>query len=184
MKARRSRTSRSRDGKQWAAEHLQDRAEEFLRLYPGDTDEQASRSSADLAGDTFTGLSTWKWIVAHRRTGDSPIYRYHLELAAPPSKFHPPTAFHSDDIEYIFGSLDTRPGAEWRPEDRKLSDQMMTYWTNFAKNGNPNGAGVQEWPKLGTENMVLHLDSTITAAPSTVEGRYEFLSHGLPSPRD
>ena len=166
--------------KQWAADHFPDRTEEFLRLYPGDTDEQASRSSADLAGDTFTGFNTWRWLEAHKMTGDSPVYRYHLELAAPPSKFHPATAFHSDDIEYIFGTLDTRPGAEWRPEDRKLSEQMMTYWTNFAKTGDPNGEGVPTWPKLGTEDMVLHLDNPITAAPSTVEARYEFLTKGLP----
>jgi para-nitrobenzyl esterase len=170
--------------KTWAADHLQDRAPEFLRLYPGDTDEQATRSSADLAGDNFIAFSTWKWIVAHRKSGESPIYRYHLELPAPPSKFHPGSfAFHSDDIEYVFGTLDTRPGAEWRPEDRTLSELMMTYWTNFAKTGDPNGPGVPLWPKLGTDNIVLHLNSPITAAPSTVEPRYEFLLEGMPSMR-
>ena len=169
--------------KTWAEDHLQNRAQEFLRLYGGDTDEQATRSSADLAGDTFIAFSTWKWIVAHRKTCDLPIYRYHLELAAPPSKFHPATAFHSDDIEYVFGTLETRPGAEWRPEDRILSEQMMTYWTNFAKTGDPNGPGVPLWPKLGTENMVLHFDNPITVAPSTVEPRYEFLQQGMPSKR-
>jgi len=170
--------------KAWAADHLQDRAQEFLRLYPGDTDEQAARSSADLAGDTFIAFGTWKWIVAHRKSGESPIYRYHLELPAPPSKFHPGSlAFHSDDIEYVFGTLDTRPGAEWRPEDRTLSEQMMTYWTNFAKSGDPNGSGVPLWPKLGTDDIVLHFDNPITVAPSTVEPRYEFLLQGVPSTR-
>ncbi len=170
--------------KTWAADHFQDRASEFLRLYPGDTDEQAARSSADLAGDTFIAFSTWKWIVAHRQTGDSPIYRYHLELPAPPSKFHPGSfAFHSDDIEYVFGTLDTRPGAEWRPEDRTLSEQMMTYWTNFAKTGDPNGPGVPLWPKLGIDNIILHFDNPITVAPSSVEPRYEFLLQGMPSRR-
>ena len=169
--------------KQWAADHLHERAEELLRLYPGETDEQASRSSADLAGDTFIAFSTWQWIVAHKKSGESPVYRYHLELAAPPSRFHPATAFHSDDIEYVFGTLDTRPGAEWRPEDRKLSEQMMTYWTNFARTGDPNGDGVPLWPKLGADNLVQYLDSTITSTPSTVEPRYEFLMQGLPSTR-
>jgi para-nitrobenzyl esterase len=59
----------------------------------------------------------------------------------------------------------------------------MTYWTNFAKTGDPNGPGVPLWPKLGTENMVLHFDNPITVAPSTVEPRYEFLQQGMPSKR-
>jgi len=64
-------------------------ADEFLQLYPGETDEQAMRSAADYGGDSFIAFGTWKWIEAHRKTGESPVYRYHLELAAPPSKYHP-----------------------------------------------------------------------------------------------
>ena len=29
---------------------------------------------------------------------------------------------------------------------------MLTYWTNFAKYGNPNGEGVPEWPVFSDEN--------------------------------
>jgi para-nitrobenzyl esterase len=184
--------------KTFAADNFGDRADEFLKLYPGDTDEEAARSSIDYSSDAFIAFGTWKWIVAHRKSGapgdrsssqawqsgDSPVYRYHFELAAPPSKFHQGTfAFHSDDIEYVFGALDTRPGAVWRPEDRKLSEQMMSYWTNFARTGDPNGPGLPEWPKSGADNLVIHLDSTITSSPSTVEPRYEFLLKGMPPAR-
>ena len=154
----------------------QERAEEFLALYPGSTDEQATRSAIDYGGDNFIAFSTWKWLEAHRKNGDSPIYRYHLELGALPSKFHPGSfAFHSDDIEYVFGTLDTRPGAVWRPEDRKLSDQMMNYWTNFARTGDPNGPGLPLWPKYDSADSLIHLDSTITSGPDTLRPRYEFL---------
>ena len=167
-----------------AAGMFKERAAEFLTLYPGDTDAQALRSWVDYGGDSFIAFSTWKWLEAQRKTGDSPVYRYHFELAAPPSKFHPGSwAFHSDDIEYVFGTLDTRPGSEWRPEDRKLSDQMMSYWTNFAKNGDPNGPGLPEWPKYGQGDPLIHLDSTITSGPDTLRPRYEFLMKGIPPMR-
>ncbi len=167
-----------------AASQFKDRADEFLKLYPANNDEQAMRAGIDYGSDSFIAFSTWKWMEAHRKTGQSPVYRYHFELPSPPSKFHPGSfAFHSDDIEYVFGTLDTRPGSEWRPEDRKLSEEMMGYWTNFAKTGDPNGAGLPAWPKYGEGDALIHLDSTITSGPDTTRPRYEFLLKGMPPPR-
>jgi para-nitrobenzyl esterase len=161
-----------------------DRAAEFLTLYPGSTDEQAVRSAIDYGSDNFIAFGTWKWIEAHRKTGESPVYRYHFELPAPPSKFHQGwSTFHSDDIEFVFGTIDTRPGAVWQPADRKMSEQMMFYWTNFARTGDPNGPGLPVWPKYNKGNAILHLDSTITSGTDTTRPRYEFLLKGMPAPR-
>lgn len=169
---------------QWAAMAnglFKDRAAEFLKLYPGDTDAQALRSAVDYGSDAFIAFSTWKWLEAQKKTGDAPVYRYHFELAATPSKFHPGTfAFHSDDIEYVFGTLDTRPGWNVRPEDRKLSDEVMSYWTNFAKNGDPNGPGLPNWPKLDADDSLIHLNEPITSGPDTLRARYDFLMQGMP----
>ncbi|MGA2807617.1 MAG: carboxylesterase family protein [Terracidiphilus sp.] len=158
------------------------RSPEFLTLYPGETAEQAAESAGGYGGDSFIAFGTWKWLEAHRKTGASPVYRYHFELRALPSKYHPGSfAFHSDDIEYVFGTLDTRPGETVRPEDRKLSDQMMSYWTNFAKTGDPNGEGLPVWPKYDKDDSLIHLDSTITSGPDTLRPRYEFLLKGMPA---
>jgi para-nitrobenzyl esterase len=164
---------------------FKERSAEFLKLYPGDTDAQALRSAIDYGSDSFIALGTWRWMEAHRKTGDSPIYRYHFELAATPSKYHPGTfAFHSDDIEYVFGTLDTRPGFVVRPEDRKLSDEVMTYWTNFAKTGDPNGSSLPVWPKYNDEGYpLIHLDTTITTGPDKLRPRYLFLEAGMPPMR-
>ena len=65
-----------------------------------------------------------KWLEEQVKTGKAPVYRYYFALGNPGDRFHTPAsgAFHSDDIEYVFGTLDSRPEAMWRPEDRKLSD--------------------------------------------------------------
>lgn len=53
-------------------------------------------------------------------------------------------AFHSAELWYMFGTLDRC----WRPmtdADRALSARMVSYWTNFARTGNPNGEALPEW---------------------------------------
>jgi para-nitrobenzyl esterase len=170
---------------QWdemAPKTFKDRSAEFLKLYPAENDAQALRSAIDFGSDQFIAYGTWVWLEAQRKTGNAPVYRYHFELAATPSKFHPGTfAFHSDDIEYVFGTLDTRPGWDVRLEDRTLSEAVMTYWTNFAKTGDPNGDDLPKWPKYNDDGYPLvHLNSTITSGPDTLRPRYEFLEHGLP----
>jgi para-nitrobenzyl esterase len=163
---------------------FKERAEEFLTLYPGATDEAAADSADAYGSDAFIAFGTWKWLEAQRKTGDEPVYRYHFELRATPSKFHKGTwAFHSDDIEYVFGTLDTRPGFTPSAADRKLSEEMMSYWTNFARTGDPNGAGLPVWPKYGSGDELIHLNDPITSGPDPLRARYKFLVKGMPSSR-
>jgi para-nitrobenzyl esterase len=153
-------------------------ADKFLAAYSATTDEQALRAAKDLAADTFIADSTWRWLEADVATGGQPVYRYHFELQSPGDKFHPAgTAFHSDDIEYVFGTLDSRQGAVWRPEDRKMSELIQSYWTNFAKTGDPNGGDLPKWPTYNAAGgwQVMHLTPTPEARPDTQRARYEFL---------
>jgi para-nitrobenzyl esterase len=154
-------------------------AAEFLSLYPASTSEELQNSASDYAGDHSIAYSTWKWLEAQVNTGHSFAYRYLFELGSPGDDHHPANlgAFHTDDIEYVFGTLDARPRTSWRPEDRELSDRMMSYWTNFARTGDPNGPNLTPWPtysgKSGWE--VMHLDAAQKVAPDVHRDRYLFL---------
>ena len=152
----------------------------FLAFYPAATDAEAVQSAGDLAGDKFIAFTTWEWLEAHTRTGQAPVYRYFFDLPSPGDRVHTPAmgAFHNDEIEYVFGTLDSRPGMAIRPEDRALSDLMQQYWTNFARTGNPNGPGLPPWPTYTAESswQTMHLDATPAATPDTHRPRYLFLS--------
>jgi para-nitrobenzyl esterase len=151
----------------------------FLALYPATTDAEALTSAADYASDHFLAFPTWAWLEAQTHTGNAPVYRYFFSLASPGDRNHPISmgAFHSDDIEYVFGTLDSRPDMAIRPEDRALSDLMQQYWTNFAKTGNPNGPELPKWPGYSAAGdwQVMHLDATPNPKPDALRPRYLFL---------
>ena len=163
--------------KAFAAEHYGNRQSQFLAAFPAGSDEEAVRSADAYTTAAFIGMGTWKWVEAQSRTGGAPVYRYRFDLPAPPSEMHPEGryAFHSDELEYVFGTLDVRRGATWRAEDRKLSEQMTSYWTNFARTGDPNGKGLPRWPRYDTEKQLIQLDSVIVSGPDTQRPQYEFL---------
>jgi para-nitrobenzyl esterase len=153
------------------------KADAFLKLYPAATDEQAKRSAQDLAGDQFIGFSTWKWIEMQAATGHSPVYRYEFDQAPPqPAGEASHGAYHSSEIEFVFGALASK-NLPWTPEDFKLSDLMSTYWSNFARTGDPNGPGLPKWPVYTADGQypVMHLSASPAAAPDDHRGRYEFL---------
>jgi para-nitrobenzyl esterase len=160
-----------------------DGADAILAAYAAGTDAEALESAAALASDMFIGHATWKWIEMHLKTGGSPVYRYSFDRKIPvaadtkvngvPATSRDIGARHAGEIQYVFGTLDSVPGVRWETSDRKLSDAMVTYWTNFATSGDPNGEGLPKWPRYDAAGRrVLHLDETIHDAPEASRARY------------
>jgi para-nitrobenzyl esterase len=155
-------------------------ANAFLKLYPASTDAEARRAAQDLEGDDFMGYPTWKWLEMHLRTGGRPVYRYEFDQALPlPADAGPgaePSAYHSSEIEFVFRVLSSK-SLPWRAEDREVSELMSSYWTNFAKTGDPNGQGLPRWPAYtGSDGyQVMHLGAQPGAVADSHRGRYQFL---------
>ncbi len=157
-------------------------ASAFLKLYPAESDAQAKRSAQDLSGDQFIAYSTWKWLEMQQKTGNSPLYRYEFDQTLPLSSeaaqnpAAEPAAPHASEIEFVFGMLSSKR-LPWRQEDQKVSDLMVSYWSNFAKTGNPNGPGLPRWPQYRARDgyQVLHIRAAPHSSADGHRGRYEFL---------
>jgi para-nitrobenzyl esterase len=168
-----------------------ERADEVLKLYAGGTNDEVIASATSLASDRFIAYSTWKWADLHGKTGGKPVYRYlysrprpamnpATDGSGPASANQPRTArgaVHSAEIEYAMGNLATNKVYAWTPDDYKVSEIFQTYFANFVKTGDPDGAGVPAWPAAnrGDTVSVMHIDVETRAEPEQHRDRYLFL---------
>lgn len=131
-------------------------ADELLKAYPtsGDT---VNKTARDLARDSAFGWHTWVWARLQSRMGKGNAYLYYFDQhpeRAPDSPQADHGSPHAAEIPYVFENLSDirRP---LTPEDRRISEAMAIYWTNFAKYGHPNGEGVPNWPAFSDKNPVV-----------------------------
>jgi para-nitrobenzyl esterase len=82
----------------------------------------------------------------HATTGHH-AYVYQFDREIPGDGKKALGAFHGLEIPYVFGTF-LDPSWNWlpfEPVDSRLSEIVQTFWTNFAKTGNPNGSNVPAW---------------------------------------
>jgi para-nitrobenzyl esterase len=136
----------------------------IIAAYPHATDEQARQARLNLERDLRFGWDMWTWARLQTLHGHHPVYYYAFEQE-PPFPQHSPYAnwgaSHFAELWYVFGHLQQEPWP-WRSSDRKLADDMVDYWTNFVKSGNPNSDGLPSWPPFDTQTeRVMHLETPV-----------------------
>lgn len=116
---------------------------DFEVFYPAKSDaEVVTAYLSSLRDVTFTlPMRTWARMTG---TGRSKAWLYFFSHVAPNPNSKTLGAYHASEIAYVFNNLN-RQNALLQENDSKLADMMSTYWVNFAKSGNPNGAGLPKW---------------------------------------
>jgi len=54
---------------------------------------------------------------------------------------------HATEIPFVFDTVAAKYNDQLAPGDSAIARIANTYWANFAKTGNPNGAGLPQWPR-------------------------------------
>ncbi|MBI1330877.1 MAG: carboxylesterase family protein [Alphaproteobacteria bacterium] len=137
----------------------------LLEAYPYSSDAEAKTSRLAFERDLRFGWDMWAWARLGAAENKSAVYYYHFTQNPPfpnDSIYAHWGPSHFAELWYMFDHLDQAPW-RWTAADRKLADTMASYWVNFVRSGNPNGAGLPQWPAFtGTDQRVQYLGDPVS----------------------
>ena len=96
-----------------------------------------------LGGDAIFAEPALAFGLSHARAG-APTFLYRFGYVAEGQRKPDLGAVHASDVAFQFGNLP----ADATAADRAAARQLVDYWTNFAKTGDPNGSGLPVWSRL------------------------------------
>lgn len=119
----------------------------------------STRDDGGMENARIRSHSCIVWAENQLALGYRPCYVYLFCHERPGD---PDKAGHTREVAYQFGNLS---GSKWpyTEDDYALSETMLSYWTNFAKKGDPNGDGLPLWhPYTSDHRSRMRLDTTCT----------------------
>ena len=128
-------------------------ADDLIKAYPVGTN-TVPKTARDLARDAAFGWHTWTWARLQAQAGKSKVFYYYFDQHPEYPESSPRAGYgspHGMEVAYVFQHLNPNNPQTTRT-DLEISDAMATYWTNFAKHGDPNGKGVPAWPAFNDSN--------------------------------
>jgi para-nitrobenzyl esterase len=123
-------------------------------------------TSADIGGNTgmmIGGARTLSRLFAGQGL---PVYSYRFSYVA--ESIGSPGAQHASDIPFFFHTEGIKYADKTTARDSAMGKAISAYVVNFAKTGDPNGAGLPKWPRYrGTDDVIM--DFGANGSPSAVK---------------
>lgn len=124
------------------------------------------RQAYDSAALNWAAITTdRKWACTQYTTNRQlsqhvPVFQYEFADPAPPALSPVPPempmgAQHASELWFLFDLMGIPP--ELTPDQQRLSEQMIDYWTAFAATGDPSDAAGPQWPAFDTGAETPHV---------------------------
>lgn len=154
-------------------------ADDVLERYAGGGVRSPAATIAALFGDTQFNLGGRG--VARTMSAIEPhAYRYVFSRRRPDHT----VPGHTAEVAYVFGTLDTDGADGVVDADHRLSAAVQRAWTQFARTGDPNGAGI-DWPAYReATDPHLVLDDPVRASSGWRTRELAYLEKLLAEPLD
>jgi para-nitrobenzyl esterase len=141
-----------------------DAAERARRLYEVEgllpRMQQAAMISADM------NMHEPARFVARELTARGvPVWLYRYDYVADSHREAERRAAHASELPFLFNQLDARFGRMTTDRDRAMAGTFHRFFVNFAKTGDPNGAGLTRWPAFDASRydvMMFRRDGTVS----------------------
>ena len=109
--------------------------------------------AAQIVGDIIFGEPA-RYLAGLHAAHGQPTYLYRFDVISPSVAGRWKGTAHAQERQYVFDTLHASPFPT-DENDQVQALHAVTYWTNFAKAGNPNGAGEPEWPRYDASDNLL-----------------------------
>ena len=127
---------------------FKDNADTVLaKFYPEENNSVVTMCARVLTFDYRAGA----WHAADTTAAiGAPVYMYHFTHVAD-TALKKYGACHGSELPYVFGNFaGDQVSIPDTTAEVQLSQNIIKYWTNFVKTGNPNGQGLHRWPAFST----------------------------------
>ncbi len=108
---------------------------------------------------------------------ESPVYRYRFSYVQTAMRERMLAgAPHGGEIGFVFDTLSAGWGGAPTPQDQAVARMAQSYWVNFARTGDPNGAGLPTWPRHDpNKDLIFEFrpDGTAGAGPDSWKARLD-----------
>jgi para-nitrobenzyl esterase len=149
-----------------------EKAGAFLNIFPANTDDEVKAANKKMTLIGFAGMPAHQ--LANFNTQPTYLYFFkHVPVDKP--NFPNYGAFHTSEVPFALHTLH-KWNRDWRASDRKVENTMNSYWVNFTKTGNPNGAQLTDWKAYKKDSgNILILEENTTLKPGLFKKEFDFM---------